>query len=84
VYEFGPEDGRKVLFVHGISTSCMTLKDIAQPLADKGCRVMLFVSKDSPKITTGLPGHVFTLYRTYLAEGIPMRPAIWSTTRGSG
>ncbi|KAI1105268.1 alpha/beta-hydrolase [Jackrogersella minutella] len=42
VYEFGPEDGRKVLFIHGISTSCMTLKDIAIPLAEKGCRVMLF------------------------------------------
>ncbi|KAI0898280.1 alpha/beta-hydrolase [Annulohypoxylon nitens] len=42
VYEFGPEDGRKVLFIHGISTSCMTLKDIATPLAEKGCRVMLF------------------------------------------
>ncbi|KAI1661364.1 alpha/beta-hydrolase [Daldinia decipiens] len=42
VYEFGPEDGRKVLFLHGISTSCMTLKGIAVPLAEKGCRVMLF------------------------------------------
>ncbi|KAI1385091.1 alpha/beta-hydrolase [Hypoxylon trugodes] len=42
VYEFGPEDGRKVLFIHGISTSCMTLKDIAIPLSKNGCRVMLF------------------------------------------
>ncbi|KAH9909370.1 alpha/beta-hydrolase [Xylariomycetidae sp. FL2044] len=42
VYEFGPEDGRKVLMIHGISTSCMTLKDIARPLAEKGCRVMLY------------------------------------------
>ncbi|RYO77799.1 hypothetical protein DL766_001303 [Monosporascus sp. MC13-8B] len=42
VYEFGPEDGRKVLFIHGISTTCMTLQDIARPLAEKGCRVMLF------------------------------------------
>ncbi|KAI8966029.1 alpha/beta-hydrolase [Daldinia sp. FL1419] len=42
VYEFGPEDGRRVLFLHGISTSCMTLKSIAVPLAEKGCRVMLF------------------------------------------
>ncbi|KAI1340409.1 alpha/beta-hydrolase [Xylariaceae sp. FL0016] len=42
VFEFGPENGRKVLLLHGISTSCMTLKDIALPLAEKGCRVMLF------------------------------------------
>ncbi|KAI0200178.1 Alpha/Beta hydrolase protein [Astrocystis sublimbata] len=42
VYEFGPEDGRKVLFIHGISTSCMTLSDIANPLVGKGCRVLMF------------------------------------------
>ncbi|KAK6843569.1 C6 and C2H2 transcription factor RegA-like protein [Apiospora arundinis] len=42
VYEFGPEDGRKVLFIHGISTSCMTLSEIANGIAAKGCRVMLF------------------------------------------
>ncbi|CAJ2501735.1 Uu.00g045880.m01.CDS01 [Anthostomella pinea] len=42
VYEFGPEDGRKVLMLHGISTSCMTLADLAVGLEEKGCRVMLF------------------------------------------
>ncbi|KAI8632366.1 Alpha/Beta hydrolase protein [Xylariaceae sp. FL1651] len=42
VYEFGPEDGRKVLLIHGISTSCMTLTDIANALVEKGCRVMMF------------------------------------------
>lgn len=42
VYEFGPEDGRKVLFVHGISTPCLALSGVAHGLADKGCRVMLF------------------------------------------
>ncbi|KFA74999.1 hypothetical protein S40288_02192 [Stachybotrys chartarum IBT 40288] len=42
VHEFGPEDGPKVLFVHGISTSCITLSRIARALADRGCRVMLF------------------------------------------
>ncbi|KAI0970233.1 Alpha/Beta hydrolase protein [Xylaria arbuscula] len=42
VYEFGPEEGRKVLLIHGISTSCMTLADIAHSLVEKGCRVMMF------------------------------------------
>lgn len=42
VYEFGPEDGKKVLFVHGISTSCVTLEPIARALVEQGCRVMLF------------------------------------------
>lgn len=48
VYEFGPEDGEKVLFVHGISTSCITLTRIARALADRGCRVMLYVSLHKP------------------------------------
>lgn len=42
VYEWGPEDGRKVLFVHGISTPCIALSRVAGKLAKRGCRVMLF------------------------------------------
>jgi hypothetical protein len=43
VYEFGPENGEKVLLVHGISTPCISLTYIAHGLVDRGCRVMLFV-----------------------------------------
>ncbi|EJP70114.1 Serine hydrolase-like protein [Beauveria bassiana] len=42
VYEFGPEHGQKVIFIHGITTSCITLTYIANNLAKRGCRVMLF------------------------------------------
>lgn len=42
VYEWGPEDGRKVLLVHGISTPCIALVGLAEELVTKGCRVMLF------------------------------------------
>ncbi|KAK4240841.1 Alpha/Beta hydrolase protein [Achaetomium macrosporum] len=43
VYEWGPLTGDKVVFVHGISTSCLTLTKLADALVrDKGCRVMLF------------------------------------------
>ncbi|EXJ71117.1 uncharacterized protein A1O5_06110 [Cladophialophora psammophila CBS 110553] len=42
VYEFGPEDGRKVLLVHGISTPAIALGAVAHALVDNGCRVMLF------------------------------------------
>ena len=42
VYEFGPETGRKVLLVHGISTPCISLATVALNLVEKGCRVMLF------------------------------------------
>ncbi|KAG9669518.1 alpha/beta-hydrolase, partial [Aureobasidium melanogenum] len=42
VYEWGPEDGKKVLLVHGISTPCIALSVLADELAQKGCRVMMF------------------------------------------
>ncbi|MCJ1431808.1 hypothetical protein MMC27_001163 [Xylographa pallens] len=41
VYEWGPEEGRKVLLVHGISTPCLSLGGIAEGLAECGARVML-------------------------------------------
>lgn len=42
-YEWGPENGRKVLFVHGISTPCISLASLAQELVEQnGCRVILF------------------------------------------
>ncbi|PYH66329.1 alpha/beta hydrolase [Aspergillus vadensis CBS 113365] len=42
VYEWGPEDGPKVLLVHGITTPCIALGGLAHALVDRGCRVMLF------------------------------------------
>lgn len=41
-YEWGPEDGSKVLLVHGISTPCLALGSVAHGLVEKGHRVMLF------------------------------------------
>lgn len=42
VYEWGPESGRKVLLVHGISTPCISLGSVAEKLVESGCRVMMF------------------------------------------
>lgn len=42
VYEWGPEDGEKILLIHGISTPSIALSDLAHKLVGKGCRVMLF------------------------------------------
>ncbi|KAH6660620.1 Alpha/Beta hydrolase protein [Truncatella angustata] len=42
VFEWGHEDGEKVLFLHGISTPVIALGDLAHELAGKGYRVMLF------------------------------------------
>ncbi|KAK7996737.1 hypothetical protein PG989_004777 [Apiospora arundinis] len=42
VYEWGPADGNKVLFVHGDATPCLIFSKIAQSLVDAGYHVMLF------------------------------------------
>jgi pimeloyl-ACP methyl ester carboxylesterase len=42
VYEWGPEDGEKILLIHGISTPSIALTDLATKLVEKGFRVMLF------------------------------------------
>ncbi|KAL2023591.1 hypothetical protein VTK56DRAFT_2199 [Thermocarpiscus australiensis] len=42
VFEWGPEDGEKVLLLHGISTPCLALGNLAEELVSRGYRVMLF------------------------------------------
>lgn len=42
VFEWGPEEGEKVLLVHGIGTPCIAMGGMAWELARKGFRVMLF------------------------------------------
>ena len=42
VYEWGPKDGSKVLFIHGDTTPAPILGPVARDLVDKGCRVMMF------------------------------------------
>ncbi|KAI0160255.1 alpha/beta-hydrolase [Xylariaceae sp. FL1272] len=42
VYEWGPEDGERVLFVHGISTPVIALGDLGHEMVAKGYRVMMF------------------------------------------
>ncbi|KAI1088325.1 alpha/beta-hydrolase [Rostrohypoxylon terebratum] len=41
-YEWGPEEGERVLFVHGISTPVVALGDLGHEFANRGYRVMLF------------------------------------------
>lgn len=42
IFEWGPEHGERVLFLHGIGTPCLALGDLADDFVGKGCRVMLF------------------------------------------
>ena len=42
VYEWGPENGDKVVFIHGDTTPAPMLGPIARHLVERGCRVMMF------------------------------------------
>ena len=42
VYEYGPEDGPKVLLIHGDTTPAPMLGPIAHELVRRGCRVLMF------------------------------------------
>ena len=42
VYEWGPQKGDKVLFIHGDTTPAPMLGPIAHNLVSRGCRVMMF------------------------------------------
>jgi hypothetical protein len=39
VYEWGPEEGRKVMLVHGDATCAPLWKRVAEELVARGCRV---------------------------------------------
>jgi pimeloyl-ACP methyl ester carboxylesterase len=78
VYEWGPEDGRKVLLVHGISTPCLCLGAIAEGLVMKGCRVMLFdLWGRGYSDSVDLP-HDSRLYSTEILLAITSSPLAWT------
>ncbi|KAL9088661.1 MAG: hypothetical protein Q9159_002997 [Coniocarpon cinnabarinum] len=64
VYEWGPSDGRKVLFVHGDATPCPLFAKIADGLVKRGCRVLLFDSHQDV--------HLFSLQITYAINSSPI------------
>jgi pimeloyl-ACP methyl ester carboxylesterase len=78
VYEWGPETGRKVLLVHGISTPCLSLGGVANALVEKGCRVMLFdlwgrgYSDDSRLYTTEILLAITSSPLAWTPEGFSM------------
>ncbi|GJJ77696.1 hypothetical protein EMPS_10055 [Entomortierella parvispora] len=41
-FMFGPEDGKKVVFVHGLSTPTSVYDKVARTMAKNGCRVILY------------------------------------------
>jgi pimeloyl-ACP methyl ester carboxylesterase len=78
VYEFGPENGRKVLLLHGITTPCLSLARLASSLVEKGCRVLLLDLfgrgySDSPDLP-----HDSRLYSTEILLAITSSPLPWT------
>ncbi|KAL2413071.1 hypothetical protein ABEF95_002445 [Exophiala dermatitidis] len=85
VYEFGPESGRKVLLVHGISTPAIALGAVAHGLVDRGCRVMLFDLfgrgySDNP---ADLPQDI-RLFTTQILLALASSPLSWTGAGGTG
>jgi len=83
VYEWGPEDGRKVLLVHGITTSCLAVGPVAHKLVEKGCRVMLFDlwGRGYSDNCADLP-HDERLYSTQILLAITSSPLPWTGASG--
>ncbi|KAK8235428.1 alpha/beta-hydrolase [Phyllosticta capitalensis] len=79
VYEWGPENGEKVLLLHGISTPSIALNGVATELVKQGRRVMLFDFfgrgySDAPK---DLP-HDSRLYATQIFLALQSSPLPWT------
>ncbi|KAI0386490.1 Alpha/Beta hydrolase protein [Hypomontagnella monticulosa] len=78
VYEWGPEDGEKVLFVHGDATPSLLFSKIAQGLVDAGHRVMLFDLWGRGYSDTPLNcRHDVRLFATQILLAITSSPLSW-------
>ncbi|KAF3045495.1 hypothetical protein E8E12_008088 [Didymella heteroderae] len=82
VYEWGPEDGEKILLIHGISTPSIALTDLACKLVEKGCRVMLF-DLFSRGYSSGPSPHTHrydsSLYTSQILLTLTSSPLHWSS-----
>lgn len=83
MHEWGPEDGDKILLVHGITTPCLALGGLAHGLVAKGYRVMLFdlFGRGYSDAPTSLP-HDLRLYTTQLLLVLSSSPLPWCVPAG--
>ncbi|KAI1158161.1 Alpha/Beta hydrolase protein [Nemania serpens] len=78
VYEWGPANGEKVLFVHGDATPCLVFSRIAQGLVDAGYRVMLFDLWGRGYSDTPLGcRHDYRLFATQILLALASSPLSW-------
>ncbi|PNY23908.1 Uncharacterized protein TCAP_06145 [Tolypocladium capitatum] len=79
VFEWGPEDGEKVLLMHGIGTPCVALGDMAKEFAGRGRRVMLFdfFGRGYSDAPLGVP-YDDRLYATQILLVLASSPLPWT------
>ncbi|KAI0397610.1 Alpha/Beta hydrolase protein [Xylariaceae sp. FL0594] len=81
VYEWGPEGGRKVLFVHGDATPSPIFSRVARGLVEKGLRVMLFDLWGRGYSDTPLAiRHDVRLFETQILLALASSPLPWTKT----
>ncbi|KAL2269033.1 hypothetical protein VTJ83DRAFT_3879 [Remersonia thermophila] len=81
VFELGPLGGPKVLLLPGISTPCISLASLAEALAARGCRVMLFDLFGRGYSDAPPPAEVDYDLRLYAAQillALASSPAAWT------
>lgn len=83
VFEWGPEDGEKVLLLHGISTPCLALGDVGDELVSKGYRVMVFdfFGRGYSDTPTDLPYDI-RLYTTQILLALASSKLPWTGNDG--
>ncbi|KAK3496769.1 alpha/beta-hydrolase [Neurospora hispaniola] len=83
VFEWGPEDGEKVLLLHGISTPCLSLGILGEALVEKGYRVMLFdfFGRGYSDTPTDIPFDI-RLYSTQILLALASSNLPWTGDNG--
>ncbi|KAK0737557.1 Alpha/Beta hydrolase protein [Apiosordaria backusii] len=83
VFEWGPEDGEKVLLLHGISTPCLALGNLGQELVRMGYRVMIFdfFGRGYSDTPTDLPYDI-RLYTTQILLALASSNLAWTGNDG--
>ncbi|CAI6335696.1 unnamed protein product [Periconia digitata] len=82
VYEWGPEDGPRILLIHGISTPSIALTDLAHRLTAEGYRVLLFDLFGRGYSSAPSPdAHRYdsALYMSQILLCIQSSPVLWSS-----
>ncbi|CAG8976646.1 hypothetical protein HYALB_00002162 [Hymenoscyphus albidus] len=79
LYEWGPEEGKKVLFVHGLSTPAPALGTVADTLTKRGCCVMILDlwGRGYSDASSDLK-HDSRLYATQILLAISTSPTSWT------